>query len=93
MIALCREHHDQADAGAFTAEQLQAMKADGGSRGEQIRGRFNWMRQQVLGVVGGNFYFEVPTILQIEDQPVIWWRRDDEGFLLLNLQMLTASGE
>jgi hypothetical protein len=93
MIALCREHHGQADAGAFTNDQLRALKAEGDRRGAQIKGRFNWMRQDVLAVVGGNFYLETPIIVQLRDQPVVWWKRDSDGFLLLNVGMLTASGE
>jgi hypothetical protein len=93
MVALCQEHHSQADAGAFTADQLRALKAAGREREDQVHGRFNWMRQQVLAVVGGNFYLETPIILQIQGQPVVWWNRDEDGFMLLNLQMLTASGQ
>jgi hypothetical protein len=92
MIALCREHHDQADAGAFTVDQLRALKADGRNRSGQVSGRFNWMRRETLAIVGGNFYYETPIAIQLRDQPVIWWNRDDKGVLLLNLAMLTASG-
>ena len=93
MIALCQEHHRMADAGAFTADQLRALKAAGHEREDQVRGRFNWMRQEVLAVVGGNFYFETPIILQIQERPVVWWNRDQDGFMLLNVEMLTASGQ
>ena len=43
--------------------------------------------------LGGNFYLETPIMVQVKDQPVIWWSRDPEGFLLLNVQMLSASGK
>ncbi len=43
-----------------------------------MRGRFNWMRQQGLAVVGGNFYLETPIMVQVSDQPVVWWSRDPE---------------
>jgi hypothetical protein len=93
MIALCREHHGKADAGAFTKDQLRALKAESSRQGAQVRGRFNWMRQEVLAVVGGNFYLETPIIVQLRDQPVVWWKRDEDGFLRLNVHMLTASGQ
>lgn len=93
MVALCRIHHDQADRGAFTVDQLKALKLEGRDRNQQVAGRFNWMRQQILAVVGGNFYYEVPTIIQIAGRPVIWWNRSEDGLMLLNVRMLSASSE
>ncbi len=93
MIALCAEHHKKADAGAFTADQLRHLKVDALARAKDIEGRFNWLRHRLLAVVGSNFYYETPIIFQFRNDPIIWFNRDDEGHLLLNLQMLTASGE
>src|SRR4029079_15500764 len=55
MLALCAEHHRKADAGAFTVEQLREMKKESPNT---VRGRFNWLRNELLAVVGGSFYFE-----------------------------------
>jgi hypothetical protein len=44
MVALCREHHDKADAGAFTREQLRQLK----TKRARVTGRFDWMRQDLL---------------------------------------------
>lgn len=44
-------------------------------------------------MLGGNFYLETPILVQIRNQPLVWWRRDEEGFLQLNLRMLTTSGQ
>jgi hypothetical protein len=93
MIALCAEHHSMADAGAFTQEQLRQFKEAGARRAEEVRGRFEWMRRDVLWVVGGNFYYETPVIFQFRDEPVVWFKRDEDGYLLLNLKMLTTSSE
>lgn len=41
MIALCLEHAPQADAGAFTDDQLRALKRGGGNLSDIIAGRFN----------------------------------------------------
>jgi hypothetical protein len=90
MIALCATHHAQADAGAFTDGQLRAMKHDAVSR--PIRGRFNWMRDRLLAVVGGNFYYETLTILTFRGEKSIWFNRDSDDRLLLNIRMLTSSG-
>ena len=54
MTALCREHHIQADNGAFTKEQLLQFKRDGKANWQQVSGNFNWMRNRILAVVGGN---------------------------------------
>jgi hypothetical protein len=40
MVALCLQHHEQADAGTFTNEQLRQFKATG--CGGSPEGRFNW---------------------------------------------------
>jgi hypothetical protein len=93
MIALCREHHIQADHGAFTVTQLQKLKTDGKRNWALVKGRFNWMRNRILAVVGGNFYYETMTIFQFGEKPIIWLERDSHGYLLLNVNMLTNSGQ
>ncbi len=90
MVALCGEHHKKADAGAYTVEQLRAFKDN---RAAFVGGRFDWMRNDLLVVVGGNFYYETPIAVQFRQQPVVWLNRDDEGYLLLNLGMLTTVQE
>jgi len=64
-----------------------------GRTGDDVTGRFDWMRQNLLAVVGGNFYFETPVPVQLGDVPVIWFTRDEGSHLLLNLRMPTTSGE
>lgn len=93
MIALCAEHHAKADAGAFTKEQLRELKLSATRPMGVIGGQFEWMRNRLLAIVGGNFYFETPVILEVRGKPVIWFRRDDNGYFLLNAQMLTTSKE
>ncbi len=93
MIALCREHHIQADHGAFTVEQLQAFKRNAKTNWAQVNGRFNWMRNRMLAVVGGNFFYETLVIFQFKEKPVVWLERNPEGYLLLNVFMLTTSGQ
>ena len=93
MIALCIEHHPKADAGAFTKEQLHEFKRSIGPQREQIKGRFDWMRLKLLAVLGGNFYYETPVLISFKGDPVVWFRRDDEGYLLFNIRMFTISKE
>lgn len=93
MVALCRDHHPEADAGAFTVEQLRAFKQTGRDQGDQITGRFNWMRTELLAVVGGNYYLETPCPVAFRGQPVVAFERDHEGHFLLNVSMLSTSPE
>lgn len=93
MITLCAEHHRKADAGAYTRDQLREFKLRAKDRSNEIKGRFEWLRHRMLAVVGGNFYYETPVIFQFRDQPIIWFNRDEEGYLLLNLRMLSTSIE
>lgn len=89
MIALCATHHAKAEA--WTIEQLRALKL--GPHGQEVRGRFEWMREDVLAVVGGSLYYETPRILEVGGRPVVWFERDAQNKLLLSLHMLTTSGE
>lgn len=93
MIALCLQHARQADGGAFTNDQLRTLKAEGAARATEIRGQFEWMRRDLVAVVGGSFYYRTPVILQFGNRPAVWFNRDDQGYLLLNFWMPTASGE
>jgi hypothetical protein len=93
MIALCREHADKADHGAFTDEQLRELKRTGSARAAEVRGRFDWMRRELLTVVGGNFYYEVPLIFEIGNRWCIWFNRDENHYLLLNFVMPSLSGQ
>ena len=93
MIAFCREHHIQADHGAFTVDQIRTFKKEAKRTWAQVSGKFNWMRHRLLTVVGGNFFYETPVVFQLKGTPIIWFERDESDYLLLNLTMLTTSGE
>jgi hypothetical protein len=93
MVALCRDHHPEADAGAFTPEQLREFKHAGRDRSRPVGAQINWMRQQLVAVIGGNFYVDVVVALQVQDHPVVWFGRDDQGNVLVNLRQLTTSHE
>lgn len=89
MIALCATHHAKADA--WTVEQVRQLK-DAVTRSGPVKGRFEWMREDVLAVIGGNYYYETPNMVVFREQPLIWFERDDERRLLLNMNMLSAAG-
>jgi hypothetical protein len=88
MIALCATHHAKADA--WTVEQCRAMKSVPADRAE-VRGKFEWMRDDVLAVIGGGLYYETSNMVVFRDTPMIWFNRDDQRRLLLNFRVLTTS--
>lgn len=51
------------------------------------------MRESLIAVVGGNLYYETPIAIRIGDAPIVWFNRNPSGQLLVNLQMVTTSGE
>jgi len=82
-----------ADAGAFTVEQLRELKEYGRRHAGEVKGQFQWMRKNVLTVAGSIFGYETPILVEVAGQPVIWLNRDEEGYLLLNVNMLSISTE
>lgn len=92
MIALCAEHHSKADAGAFDKEQLRQLKRDPFAKGRAVKGRFDWLRNELLLVVGGMFYLRTPIAVQVGGRPIVSTTRDSDGHALLNVNMLSTSG-
>jgi hypothetical protein len=92
MIALCAEHHKKADAGAYTNEQLRSFKTNR-ANAESVRGAFEWLRNDLLAIVGGNFYYETLRVIQVDGIDVVSFIRDEEGYLRLNVQMLSLSAQ
>lgn len=93
MIALCLEHHKKADYGAYTKDQLHHFKEQASNRFRKVRGTFDWMRHKLLAVVGGNFYYETPILFQYYGTPIIWFERDQQEHLLLNIDLLAISSK
>lgn len=93
MIALCREHADKADNGSYTDDQLRAMKESGRKDADVVAGKFDWLRHELVCVVGGSLYYRCPTILEINGHKCIWFEEDDTGHQLLNFHVPALSGE
>ena len=89
IIPLCATHHAQASA--FTVDQLRQMKIN--AHEHPASGRFQWLRNELVGVVGGNLYHETPVLVQFAGQPMVWFNRDEHGNALLNVRMLTTVGK
>lgn len=95
MVALCLQHHKEADVGAFTVEQLREFKAYPFLRrsGSFPGGRFNWKREQQMLQAGGGLYFRCPTFLESARRPVVWISEDAAGFEVLNLDLWDERGQ
>lgn len=92
MIALCTQHHKNADNHTYTNDQLIEFKKNK-VNSEKVKGNFEWRRNKLLTVVGGNFYYETPRALVIDNHDVVSLTRDENGYLLLNVEMLSVSKE
>jgi len=51
------------------------------------------MRNELMAVLGGGFYVESLVIVEIRGEPIIWFERDEDSLLMLNVRMLTTSSE
>lgn len=86
MIALCWMHHQQERA--WTVDDFRQMKRADNRRSE-VRGRFEWMKDDVLTIAGGSFFHQNGVeIAHSVAGKVLWYTRDEEGRMLLNLHML-----
>ena len=94
-IALCLQHHKEADQGAFTIQQLRNMKKHPYLKeaGEFPKGRFNWRREKLLLLAGGTWYINTPVILRIRGKDIIWFSKDKDGFDQLNLDIYDSKGD
>jgi hypothetical protein len=86
MIALCWPHHNQ--VAAWTVADFYEMKRNAPTR-DFLRGRFEWMKHDVLTIAGGNFYYRNQVAIQHQSAGrLIWMTRDERERMLLNLRML-----
>jgi hypothetical protein len=92
MIALCAQHHKKADGSAFTIEQLHELKSDK-VNAKLVKGNLDWLRRDLLAVVGGNFYYETPKVIVIDGHEVVALNRDEDGYLRLSINMLSTIPE
>jgi hypothetical protein len=56
-----------------------------------VRGSFDWLRHRTPSVVGGNFYYETSTPVQFQGEPQICCTRDERGYTLQNVRMVSGS--
>lgn len=95
MIALCKQHHDAADGGAYTKTQLQRLKTAPyllSTTRPNLRGRFEWRRERLVLRAAQGVSVDCECLLRVMDRPVIWLSRDADGFETLNLDIWSADG-
>lgn len=61
--------------------------------GADVVGRFDWMRHDLLAVMGTGFFYQTYVLIQIDGENYVWFNRDDDGYLLLNVIMPTTTDE
>ncbi|KQB03441.1 HNH endonuclease [Vibrio metoecus] len=92
MIALCAQHHKKADGNAYTTEQLHEFKKNR-VHSKQVKGNLDWLRRDLLSIVGGNLYYETPIPVQIDGHNLVSFSRDASGFQRLSINMLSLRAE
>jgi hypothetical protein len=78
IIALCVKHAGMADAKAFTKKQLRVFKRLPSNKGTTLESTFEWFRQNLLFIVGGNIAFKCNTIVASSRERIIWLEEDEE---------------
>ena len=92
-MALCSVHAAKADNGYYPDEYFRTLKQEGLGRAEAVRGEFDYLRHEILAVVGSGMYIRTDTILEINGERCIYFNRDEHGYLLLNFKMPAVAGE
>lgn len=89
MIALCPTHHRR--AAEFSKSQLLSMKRNPCAK--EIGEKFLWLREEVVAIVGGNYYHETPHMVVFRGEPIVWYRRNEKNEMMFSFNMLTSSSE
>lgn len=94
MIALCLDHHKQADYGTFTNDQLYHLKKTPyRKKGEHVKGTILRKRENFIYLIGGNIYISPQKILLMKDVPLVWLSNDSTGNVLLNFDVRSRTNE
>ena len=91
MIALCRQHHDFADTGGFSNDELRSMKRKN-HIAESVKAHFPWAKKAILIRLGGCYSGGSSTILRVSGEPVISLTTGPNGLLLLSFVLKLPDG-
>jgi len=93
MIALCREHHDEADQGHYSPDELRQLKNSGLSA-DTVKGDFpSWMKASLLVRVGGSYIGGCRNVIAVEHRPIIRLTQNEAGLLSLSFVLSDARCE
>jgi len=92
MIALCHEHHDLADAGRYTKDQLRELKKNPYIKSAKVSEEYGYLRRNTIYCAGDSIGYDVSYVLTIDEEPVIWFERDEDGYERLNLLIKDSQG-
>ncbi|MCO6438067.1 MAG: hypothetical protein J5J06_13320 [Phycisphaerae bacterium] len=91
MIALCRSHHDHADAGGFSKDELRTLKS-GSFSAESVKARFPWAKRAMLIRLGGCYSGGSSAVLSVSGNPIIRVTTGESGLLLLSFLLKSPDG-
>ena len=91
MIALCEHHHNEADVGTYTCDQLYKFKREAAVT--EVRGNVNWRREKTIFRAGTCLFVSSDVVLYSRGKRLVWLSKSQEGFDLLNLDLFTPGGE
>ena len=91
MIALCLQHHKEADGGDYTDIQLLELK-EAGKNNKPVSGQFNWKRENTLIIAGSNYFIGSPTILEANKTKQIWFEKDEKNNDTVNMDLYSSDG-
>ena len=92
MIALCSNHAAKADGNHYPDEYLHLLKKQGRARSRSIEGKFEYMRQDAVVVIGTVAHYNPKTVLEINGRRCIYFERDSDGFLTMSFEMPSSAG-
>jgi hypothetical protein len=96
MIALCLEHHPNADpegigGNAYSPDELRRMKRKSYSL-EEVKANFpSWQKKNILVRIGGCYASPSMPVLSVSGVPQISVRRNEVGLLALSFQLRDKS--
>ncbi len=92
MIALCGEHHDEADNDNYSIQRLRELKKTKRSA-EDVRGTFpSWSQENFLVRLGGSYVGGTQSIISVNNEPIIQLRKNEEDLLAVSFDVFAPDG-
>jgi hypothetical protein len=92
MIALCSMHVDFADGRKWLDDDLRKMKNNPYITDVLKSKKYGYFRKKIVTMIG-NIAYDVPNVLEIDDERIIGFERDSEGNLRLNILIRDVQGK